>query len=150
MQVSVLVVTLALGAPALKDPPTKETGLVGEWELETVATGNNPPKPPRPKGAGVTRYVFTADGTWIVYRGERRLGDDRAYFTDPKSNPPAIDLRYEPAEQDGRLSRGIYKVEGDRLTLCVARGDQPRPKAFESSPDAPATIYIFRRANPKD
>lgn len=142
--------SLSVSAPALKEPPAKGAGLVGEWEVESVITGNNPPRPLRPKGVGVSRYVFTADGKWIVYRGERRFGDDRAYFTDPKSNPPAIDLRYDPSDQDGRLSLGIYKIEGDKLTLCVVRGDNPRPKGFESTPAAPATIYILRRAQPKD
>lgn len=140
---------LSLAAPALKESP-KKADIVGEWEVESVNAGN--PARPRPKGKGLgpQRYVFTADGKWLLFRGERKVGDDRAYFTNAKADPPTIDLRYEPADQDGRTVLGIYKIEGDRLNLCLSRGDGTRPAGFESTVDAPATIYILKRAKPKD
>lgn len=141
-----LVLSLLVAAPALKDPPAKEPpSVVGEWEMESTTFAGRP-RPPVGGAAGSLRYVFAADGSWTIYRGERKVGGaDRAYFADPKADPPAIDLKYEPADQDGRVGRGIYKVEGDRLTLCLSRGDAPRPKGFDSSAEAPTTLYVFKR-----
>jgi uncharacterized protein (TIGR03067 family) len=140
---------LSLAAPALKESP-KKADIVGEWEVESVNSGN--PAKPRPKGKGTVqqRYVFTADGKWLLYRGEQRFASDRAYIANPKADPPTIDLRWEPSLQDGRTVLGIYKVEGDKLTLCLSREEGTRPTGFESTADVPATIYILRRVKPKD
>lgn len=141
-----LALALLVAAPALKDPPAKPPpSVVGEWELDSQTFAGRP-RPPVGGAAGPLRYAFGPDHTWVIYRGERRVGlADRAYFADPKADPPTIDLKYEPADQDGRVLRGVYKVEGDRLTLCLSRGDVARPKAFESSADAPTILYVFRR-----
>jgi uncharacterized protein (TIGR03067 family) len=140
---------LLLAAPALKESP-KKADIVGEWEVESVNSGN-PAKPrPKGKGPGPQRYVFTADGKWFLFRGERKVGEDRAFIANPKADPPAIDLRYDPVDQEGRTVLGIYKVEGDKLTLCLSRGEGTRPAGFESTADVPATIYILKRVKPKD
>jgi uncharacterized protein (TIGR03067 family) len=142
-----LVLALTVAAPALKDRPNKAADLTGEWVVESsVANGR-----PRPGGKELQRYVFAADGTWTVYRGERKLNGDRAYRVDVAADPPAITLKYEPAEQDGREALGIYKVDGDTLTLCYTRtGSGRRPTAFESAPGSGVNLIILKRAKPRD
>ena len=140
---------LAAGAPAPKDRPKKDAPApVGEWEAQSVVIAGKP----RALGPNPVRYTFTADGKWYQHRGELdpATATERAYFFDRKADPPAIDLNHEPAEQEVRLSRGIYTVEGDTLTICLGRGRTGRPTAFESSPDAPTTLYVFKRVPPKD
>jgi uncharacterized protein (TIGR03067 family) len=142
------LLALTLAAPALKERPSKGDGLVGEWVIESSVTNGRPRKQP---GGEPTRYRFEADGTWITLRGERKTGGERAYRIDREANPPAITLKYEPAEQDGREALGIYKVEGDRLTLCYYRpGHTPRPKAFESTEGSGLSLVILKRVKPKD
>ena len=34
--------------------------------------------------------------------------------------------------------------------LPPVRGDRDRPRAFESTPDRPTTIWVFKRVQPKD
>ena len=38
MSTILLGTIIVLGAPALKDPPKKDTGIVGEWEVQSSAT----------------------------------------------------------------------------------------------------------------
>jgi len=42
--------------------------------------------------------------------------------------------------------RGIYKIEGDILTVYfVMAGDKERPATFESSVEKPCNVGIFKR-----
>lgn len=138
-----LVAALGFGAPALKDPPKKPHNIVGEWVVESMMSAGKA----RPLTGDPLKYVFTSDGKWIVYRGERKIGgDERRCFTDAKKDPPTIDLIIDVSDMESRKTLGIYKVEGDTLTLCMGRVNGDRPKNFEPTVDAPATLYVFKRA----
>jgi uncharacterized protein (TIGR03067 family) len=141
------LLALSLAAPALKDPPNKAADLAGEWVAESLVYSGRP----RPQGKDPQRHVFARDGTWTVYRGERKLSGDRAYRVDTTTDPPTITLKFDAAEQDGPESVGIFKVVGNTLTLCYGRaGSTRRPTAFESPPGSGINLIILKRAKPKD
>jgi uncharacterized protein (TIGR03067 family) len=149
MHVSLLAITLVVAAPALKDKPKADNDIVGEWVMESMTSGGRvrPNANPNPTPQ---RYIFTADGKWSVIRGELTLGDGiRGFFTDPKKNPPTIDLIMDVTEQEPTIRAGIYKIDGNILTLCLAR-DTERPTAFEAKARPRTTLYTFKRAKPKD
>ncbi|HZW30777.1 MAG TPA: TIGR03067 domain-containing protein [Isosphaeraceae bacterium] len=55
---------------------------------------------------------------------------------DPAAQPHAtIDIAIEegPEESKGKASQGLYKLAGDKLTLCVSLPGKDRPKAFETT-----------------
>jgi len=57
---------------------------------------------------------------------------------DPEAKPHAtIDLTIDegPEDSKGKISKAIYKLDGEKLTLCVSLPGKDRPKAFEQSPD---------------
>jgi uncharacterized protein (TIGR03067 family) len=141
------LLAMSLAAPALKEPPNKAADLAGEWIAEShVYSGR-----PRPQGKDPERHVFARDGTWTVYRGERKQPGDRAFRADTTTDPPAITLKFDAAEQDGPESIGIFKVTGNTLTLCYSRaGSTRRPTAFESPPGSGINLIILKRAKPKD
>jgi uncharacterized protein (TIGR03067 family) len=141
MYSTLLIAAFALGAPCLKDPPKKTPSVVGVWVAESYTYAGKP----RAVGPRPIRYEFTAEGKWHTYRGERRATTDRIYFINLKTDPPSIDLNYDPAEQDPPMGRGIFKVEGDTMTLCFIRNKSARPTSFESTTDPPAMLYVFKR-----
>jgi uncharacterized protein (TIGR03067 family) len=145
MHVTLIVAAIALGAPAPKDPPKKMPSVVGVWEMESLISAGTP----RRLAAQPMRYEFTADSKWFTYRGERKT-PERTYSTNPKADPPTIDLNYDPSEQDPPMGRGIYKVEGDTLTVCLVRNKEPRPTTFESTRETATILYVFKRVTPKD
>jgi uncharacterized protein (TIGR03067 family) len=55
---------------------------------------------------------------------------------------PTIDLLIEdgPEESKGKTSKGLYKLEGEKLTLCVSAPGKDRPKEFAPVEDA---AYLF-------
>jgi uncharacterized protein (TIGR03067 family) len=136
---------LAPAAPALKDRPPKEPPIIGEWVRVGHTNAGAPVAPDREPH----HQVFTADGQWeYSYGGRQGSAGQKTFVTDTRQNPPTIDIHMDKA---GRASyRGVYKVEGDTLTLCLVMGDQDRPKTFESSPDKPTTVWVFKRVKPKD
>lgn len=128
MQTSVFVAGLAIvvAAPAAKEPPKKEPpSLVGEWVGETGIRGGKPDNPP--PGTTIT---FTKEGKLIMKEGSRNETMEGTYTADPKKDPGEIDLVLAPAIKGSTLL-GVYKIEGDILTMCFSVGGD-RPKAFES------------------
>jgi uncharacterized protein (TIGR03067 family) len=107
-------------------------------------------------------------GTWSLISGERnsekftaevtnnvRLafagnalkthkGDDvtEATFTlHPDMNPKSIDL-----DMDGGVGLGIYKLEGDTLTILHGEVDQPRPTDFDAVRSGELTMLVLQKA----
>src|SRR5687767_12848592 len=115
MHATLLVaLAVAVGAPAPKADPKTESAIVGEWVGEKATAGGKD----RPVPAGGIRFTFKADGKLIVKEGKRENPDEATYTIDAKKDPAEIDF-VPPAEKAERGTvRGIYKVDGDTLTLC--------------------------------
>lgn len=138
-------VALAPAAPGIKDRAPKEQPIIGEW----IRVGHTEAGADRGPDRDPHHQVFGADGLWDYWYGARQGNTGRkTYTTDARQSPPTIDIHLNsdaPAQY-----RGIYKVEGDTLTLCLVTGDRDRPKKFESSADHPTTVWVFKRVKDKD
>jgi len=70
---------------------------------------------------------------------------------DAKPDPPTVDLVSNTAVNNGLRLVGIFKVEGDTLTICGTRQKgADRPARFESPAGSQFAIYVLKRAKPKD
>jgi uncharacterized protein (TIGR03067 family) len=123
--------SLVVGAPALKGKPLQNE-LFDEWELDGPVRDDN-------GRVLVNQYRerYNKDGTYDrTYQGKNP--PERCKFThDPKASPPTIDL-------DGEFL-GIYKIEGDSLTICYSFPGKDRPRVFESRPDKGIYLNRYRR-----
>jgi uncharacterized protein (TIGR03067 family) len=128
---AILGTTLLVAAPALK-ANSKDSGIVGEWVVERQETGGGV----LPFG-GVIRFVFTADGKWAWFTEGSPKVPDLKYSVDLKARPHAIDL-------DSYL--GVFKVEGDVLTLCYSYKHDTRPKQLAVGDEEPYSLYVMKRA----
>jgi len=141
MQASFVVgLALVVAAPGAKDAPKKDPpSIVGEWVGESGIRGGKPDNPP----SGTT-ITFTKDGKVLMKEGGDDKSHETTYTADPKKDPAEIDI-VPPAGEKGPAMVGIYKIEGDTLTLCFSTGGD-RPKAFESPAGSQVMLVTCKRA----
>jgi uncharacterized protein (TIGR03067 family) len=141
-----LGLAMAVGAPQAKEKPKAEPSMIGEWELEARTMGGAPILPFA--RSGHLRYTFTAAGECVVSTVPGVPPSRHSFTVDPKADPPAFTFLYE---MSGTAVDGIYKVDGDTLTLCWDRGPKAaRPKAFESPVGTQVVLYVLKRVKAKE
>lgn len=139
-----LILTLALAAPAPKDGAKAATPtdhpLVGEWVIEShVASGKPLPQFGRPERITITR------DRWKIFK---EIGAESCVSVDATKDPPHVDV-WVPSQEEDQTCRGIYKIEGDTLTVCYRPGKE-RPTRFESTPKSGIWLMTLKRVRAKD
>jgi len=126
-----LIVLLGLVCPQVAEhpkEPTDQERLQGEWVMVGLEVREK--SVPAEKLAGTTLVIKKGKYTTIVKKKEYSV----TFTLDPKQDPKHIDMHIPDGSGTPRLSKGIYKIEGDKLIIC--RGQAPggdRPRNFISS-----------------
>jgi uncharacterized protein (TIGR03067 family) len=67
------------------------------------------------------------------------------FFTiDETSNPKEIDFHVTEENGEEKLVKAIYKLKGDKLTVCMDQSGKKRPTKFDGSNDG-GTMVIYNR-----
>jgi uncharacterized protein (TIGR03067 family) len=107
---------------------TDQERLQGEWVMVGLEVREK--SVPAEKLAGTTLIIKKGKYTTIVKKKEYSV----TFTLDPKHDPKHIDMFIPDGSGTPQLSKGIYKIEGDKLIIC--RGQAPggdRPRNFISS-----------------
>jgi len=137
-----LILAISLGAPALKDPK-QATDLLGLWEHEKSFSHG---KDDTQKRDTPIRWEFREDNTYVVYEGDMETVGPRAFWFDPKAAPATLDTTViNLSGGKPTYSFAIYKIVGDKLTICKTMPGKARPTEFDTSPGSPNYMMIFRR-----
>jgi len=140
--VCVLAIQAALFADNTNDVNKELKALEGKWKAVAMEAGGKPfPKESVPDFT----FVVAANGKAT---GKSPQSEYEATITvDPGKSPKTIDNLHETGAQQGKKQYGIYKLEGDKWTVCmtrpgVAEGD--RPKDFNTK-DTANVVFVFER-----
>src|SRR5262249_3720249 len=89
----------------------------------------------------------------MVFKGEKliRMYRDKERGTaslkiDPSKSPAEIDTTNEDGPAKGEGLKGIYKFDGDTLTICFVLGGKDRPTEFASKPGSGTMLFVLKRA----
>ena len=90
-------------------------------------------------------FVFKGDSLRIR-KDKDHDGHEMKYTLDPSKKPSAIDLDAGIPP----VSEGIYKLDGDKLTICVIgsyQSDKParRPSEFKASKRDGYSLFVLKR-----
>jgi erythromycin esterase len=115
--------------------------LQGDWVMAANESSGVKLAPERLK---TFHRSVVGDAYTIRISGETGTTTIRGRFAlKPQANPAEIDA--EP--EGGEILEGIYKIEGDQLTLCMAFPGAPRPTKFDAGEGTRSTITVWKRAS---
>ncbi len=131
-------VVLAAPAPDKKDPTKEDQEKIqGTWKVESgeFAGAKNPEQ--------LLKIQLVFSGDKIVNKvgdAEKKKG---TFQLDATPKIKTIDVR-----TDDQLVHGIYKLDGDALTICVDESGEARPAEFVSKEGSKVALVNLKRVKP--
>ena len=140
--VFVLAIPVALCADNTNDITKELKALEGKWKAVSMETGGKAfPK------ESIPDFTFTVAASGKAISKSAQEEYEATITVDPKKSPRTIDNLHESGAQKGKKQYGVYKLEGDKWTVCMtapgaAEGD--RPKDFKTKGTA-VVVFVFER-----
>ena len=131
--VATLAGTMSLTARAADKDHDK---IQGTWKIDKAQMG------------GMDMPADMRDNTKIEFKGDKVIvrrsdRDDPAEFkVDSTKSPKTIDVT--PKKEGEKTHAGIYKLDGDTLTICINH-DETRPTKFESPEGTQTMLLVLKR-----
>ncbi len=85
-------------------------------------------------------------GKRVIWEREGKTFAATALRLDPTATPAALDVIPEGGPYRDQPVLGIYRLERDRLIICMSDPGKPRPTEFVSEPGSGVTLMSFVRA----
>lgn len=124
-------------ADAARDDRTQ---LQGTWKVVALEHGGK--KKPAKK---IAPLRVTVTGDKITSREGKEVLEESTFRLDAAATPRAIDLRFTAGPDAGKSARGIYRLDGKKLTLCVAEPGKDRPRQFKAAAGSGHTLFVLER-----
>jgi uncharacterized protein (TIGR03067 family) len=83
---------------------------------------------------------FRTESPEAIYEGIFNL--------DVEATPHAIDIDFVAGPEAGNTNHGIFRLEGDRLEICLDLNGRPRPLEFRTTAGSGHACELLRRASP--
>jgi RNA polymerase sigma factor (sigma-70 family) len=122
----------AAGKPEAKD----EEHIQGTWALESYEEGGQKAPEERIKGA---KLIIAAEGKITVKNADGKEVEGTLKL-DPAKKPKEFSF----TNDKGETRVGIYKLQGDTLTVCYDRGGE-RPTEFASKEGTTVVLQVLKR-----
>jgi uncharacterized protein (TIGR03067 family) len=139
-----IVVTLAVIAA---DEPKKKDdaqAFQGNWSVVSMSMGGQPTPEAFVKNLRCKFEEKTYNNTIAG-----QVIEEGSYAIDPVKTPKTVDFEIKKGHDQGKKQLGIYKIEGDKLTLVLTQaGSTTRPDSFKIEAGAPMLEVVLERVKP--
>jgi len=142
-----LFLLLSIFQPSAQDDATRKemSALQGTWFAVALQDEDRKAPPAVIKQFKLVikdqKMIFSAEGSPTSHS----LG----FRIDPQQNPHAIDIEAVilGGPSEGKTLPGIYKLEGDQLTICLpTKPDvKDRPKSFECKKGSGLRLFVVKK-----
>jgi uncharacterized protein (TIGR03067 family) len=143
------------------------TGIISDLEQAGDDTGSPPLERERERHQGTWLVTsFVSDGieaspeiagsirrvvkdNHVVWKRDGKSFAGTTMEVDPAREPKTIDVIPDGGKSRGKRVLGIYKFDGDTLTICMAGVDQERPKEFKAGKGSGRSLMTLKRGTPQ-
>jgi uncharacterized protein (TIGR03067 family) len=115
--------------------------LEGSWEFESLEVDGRPMPAPMLETSRILidGDRFRSETPGVTYEG--------VFNIDVESDPHAIDIEFVEGPEAGNTNHGIFRANGDRLTICLNMNGDARPTAFRTSQGSGCALETLRRSS---
>jgi uncharacterized protein (TIGR03067 family) len=130
------------GFIAAAEPRTDDTkALKGNWQAVSIKAGGDDAPPDE-----VRKFTFSFTETTYTNTIDGQVVEEGGYTIDASTTPKTIDLDIKKGPDDGKKQLGVYRLDGDRLTIVAAQaGSTERPKSLKPKDAADAMTFVLDR-----
>jgi uncharacterized protein (TIGR03067 family) len=136
------MIGLVAGSSALADDknPAGKDALAGTWKLTSVEINGQPLSMEKLQEA----RLVVEGAKYSLVLGETRLEMTHVLHVDKA--PKEMELSIAEGPDKGKVFPAIYKLEGDKLTVCrnITPGKE-RPTEFATKPDTGLMLVVWTR-----
>lgn len=115
--------------------------LQGTWAMKSALNDGHPASE-----KATSQVALTVLGTTVSVKiGGEVISHDVGLEIDPEASPKSITETVLDGPGKGTVIRGIYRLEGDTMTTCMALPDHERPTTFDAGPGTGRSLRIFQK-----
>ena len=116
--------------------------LQGTWAVTSQEHGGK-----KSEATSIANLTVEVSGTKVTTRDGLDVKEDASVaHLGARAKPAEVDLKITAGTDLGKVVKGIWKLEADTLTICIAEPDKERPKAFEAKEGTGHTLLVLRKA----
>ena len=142
---SALLVVCAIGFLTADDPKNKDADSPkGKWTAVSISMGGMAVPDEVVKG-----FKFNLDDKTYTNIIKEEVVEEGEYKIDATMSPKTIDFDIKKGRDDGKKQLGIYKIDGEKLTIVAAvAGSDERPKSFNVESGSQLLELVLEKAKP--
>jgi uncharacterized protein (TIGR03067 family) len=136
-----VLLVASIGFLAVDDTKKDDADAIkGKWVAVSIKQGGN-----AAPDEVVKSFKMSFDGkTYTNSAGDQ--SEEGGYSLDSTKSPKTIDFDIKTGDDKGKKQLGLYKLDGDKLTIVASQAGSPdRPKSLEPEANSPEVLIVLER-----